>query len=296
MRWRHLFAPLAVAALLAAQGASAEPLGRHFQLTPFGGFTYFDGDLRYPGTSPVRDNVYFGGMLGYQLTPLWTVEGVLGYTPTREDLAPGRDVTFMHYGGDVLFTPWATRWGGPYALAGFSWGTISGDGADDLDQGLLNVGLGVRLWMTDAVGLRLEARNLRWMRDEADKETQNHVVLGAGLALAFGAKARDTDGDGVPDRKDNCPDTPRGALVDGSGCPLDADRDKVFDGLDRCPGTPLGAVVDSLGCPLDADGDGVADGIDQCADTPLGARVDVKGCPLDSDGDGIFDGLDRCDG
>jgi OmpA-OmpF porin, OOP family len=105
---------------------------------------------------------------------------------------------------------------------------------------------------------------------------------------------KDSDADGVPDRKDKCPATPAGASVDATGCPTDADGDGVFDGLDQCANTPKGARVDAKGCPTDADGDGVFDGLDQCADTPRGATVDAKGCPTDTDGDGVVDGLDQC--
>jgi OOP family OmpA-OmpF porin len=100
--------------------------------------------------------------------------------------------------------------------------------------------------------------------------------------------------DGVPDKKDNCPDTPMGAIVDERGCPIDTDGDGVFDGLDKCPGTPAGATVDNTGCPKDTDADGVLDGIDKCASTSKGATVDATGCPQDTDNDGIFDGLDKC--
>jgi hypothetical protein len=31
----------------------------------------------------------------------------------------------------------------------------------------------------------------------------------------------DSDGDGVPDATDNCPNTPRGAIVNASGCAID---------------------------------------------------------------------------
>ncbi|MGH8460702.1 MAG: OmpA family protein [Stenotrophobium sp.] len=34
----------------------------------------------------------------------------------------------------------------------------------------------------------------------------------------------DADGDGVPDCRDKCPDTPRGMKVDANGCPVDANR------------------------------------------------------------------------
>lgn len=70
----------------------------------------------------------------------------------------------------------------------------------------------------------------------------------------------DSDGDGVPDRLDKCPNTPRGTKVDKDGCPVkvavvdgDSDGDGVPDRLDRCPGTPMGAKVNAVGCWVLAD-------------------------------------------
>jgi OOP family OmpA-OmpF porin len=68
------------------------------------------------------------------------------------------------------------------------------------------------------------------------------------LAKAAPMAAADSDGDGVPDNKDKCPNTPKGVNVDVFGCPLDADRDGVADYLDQCPNTPMGATVDARGC------------------------------------------------
>jgi outer membrane protein OmpA-like peptidoglycan-associated protein len=105
---------------------------------------------------------------------------------------------------------------------------------------------------------------------------------------------RDSDGDGVPDGVDRCANTVAGASVDASGCTHDSDGDNIPDGLDRCPGTPAGVLVDPRGCPKDSDGDGIPDGHDRCSDTPRGATVDALGCPGDEDGDGVLDGLDQC--
>ena len=104
----------------------------------------------------------------------------------------------------------------------------------------------------------------------------------------------DSDGDGVPDYLDQCPGTPYGTSVNETGCALDSDNDGVNDTNDRCPGTPSGVTVDSHGCPLDSDGDGVADYLDKCADTPSGTKVDATGCPADSDNDGVPDFMDNC--
>jgi len=61
-------------------------------------------------------------------------------------------------------------------------------------------------------------------------------------------KPLDSDGDGVIDAKDKCPDTPRGVEVGADGCPFDTDMDGVPDYLDKCPKTPVGAPVDEKGC------------------------------------------------
>ncbi len=96
----------------------------------------------------------------------------------------------------------------------------------------------------------------------------------------------DSDGDGVYDDKDKCPNTPKGTKVDANGCPLDSDKDGVADYQDKCPNnTPaeISAGVDASGCPLDSDGDGVADYKDKCPGTPAGTPVDMDGCPAKGD-------------
>jgi hypothetical protein len=40
------------------------------------------------------------------------------------------------------------------------------------------------------------------------------------FGLAFSPRNRDSDGDGVPDERDQCPNTPPGAVVDGNGCSI----------------------------------------------------------------------------
>lgn len=59
---------------------------------------------------------------------------------------------------------------------------------------------------------------------------------------------------------------------------VDYDGDGVFDRLDRCPGTPKGCTVNEMGCETDADGDGVCDGVDRCPNTAPGSKVDEFGC------------------
>jgi OOP family OmpA-OmpF porin len=108
------------------------------------------------------------------------------------------------------------------------------------------------------------------------RELNNRVMLTIYVEYAL----KDSDGDGVYDHEDKCPDTPKGVEVDEVGCPLDTDGDGVYDYKDRCPNTPKGVEVDKHGCPLDTDGDGVLDYKDECPTTPYGLKVDQRGCPI----------------
>jgi len=104
-------------------------------------------------------------------------------------------------------------------------------------------------------------------------------IFGSLFCLPSDMAPKDSDGDGVPDDKDQCPGTPAGAPVDANGCPLYSDGDGVPDYLDKCPGTPSGVKVDADGCPIDSDGDGVPDYLDKCPNTAPGTKVDADGCP-----------------
>ncbi|MBK8266794.1 MAG: thrombospondin type 3 repeat-containing protein [Planctomycetes bacterium] len=109
----------------------------------------------------------------------------------------------------------------------------------------------------------------------------------------------DTDGDGVINCLDLCPNTPACASVNETGCPTDGDADGVFDGCDLCAATSAGDAVDASGCStVDEDADGVLNDVDDCRGTPpcAIASVDAAGCPADADADGLFDGCDNCPG
>jgi outer membrane protein OmpA-like peptidoglycan-associated protein len=89
----------------------------------------------------------------------------------------------------------------------------------------------------------------------------------------------DTDGDGIPDRIDQCPTLPedKDGYQDDDGCPEpdpDSDGDGVPDHADGCKDVPGPADYD--GCP-DRDGDQIPDNVDKCPDVFGAAELD--GCP-----------------
>jgi len=186
---------------------------------------------------------------------------------------------------------------------------------------------GINFRITEGIGLFVQTGlHLPWgasfdgiPNPDDNKIDDRFLQHSAGLTFAFG-KPKDTDGDGVPDRKDKCPATPAGVAVDPSGCPLDKDGDGVPDYQDKCPDQAGTAALEGCpdrdgdgvrdaddacpdqagtaalrGCP-DADADGIPDNVDKCPNTPAGTRVDATGCPavVDQDNDGVLDPRDRC--
>ena len=104
-------------------------------------------------------------------------------------------------------------------------------------------------------------------------------------------KVLDSDGDGVLDVDDSCPNVPGSARF--HGCPLlDTDGDGIFDLDDSCP--TVKGYARYHGCPIpDTDGDGINDEEDLCPTVKGVARY--HGCPIpDTDGDGINDEEDSC--
>lgn len=103
-----------------------------------------------------------------------------------------------------------------------------------------NLGLGARYLINDALALRGEARAVHnfdnaWWEGQALAGLE--VTLGGRLAPAVAVapivepvvqpvqvveeQFIDSDGDGVADHLDLCPDTPRNVVVDANGCPVE---------------------------------------------------------------------------
>lgn len=104
-------------------------------------------------------------------------------------------------------------------------------------------------------------------------------------------RVKDRDGDGLKDKKDECPE--KFGPAENKGCPWpDTDGDGVNDKEDGCP--EEAGPQENGGCPWpDADGDGTFDKDDACVDQA--GPAENKGCPWpDTDGDGVLDKDDQC--
>lgn len=82
----------------------------------------------------------------------------------------------------------------------------------------------------------------------ADDIASSQGMAGFVEAVFLEKGVPDSDGDGVNDDLDQCPNTPKGVEVDAKGCCLDTDGDGVPDHADKCPNTPAGAKVNQCGC------------------------------------------------
>jgi outer membrane protein OmpA-like peptidoglycan-associated protein len=271
-----------------------------WELGLFAGYGWPDDYVRQGELLPLHpeDDLLYGARLGYFFTPGWSIEAsyqMLSTSTCFGGVDPDVDMDMESARLNMLYNFKPGESFRPFLTFGAGLETTDVSSLLNEDDFGYNVGGGLRWFLGETFGLRLDARYVYVDVGGTVDDAQSNIETGFGLLWAFGGgEPPDEDGDGVPDRRDRCPGTPRGAIVDEEGCPLDGDGDGVFDGIDKCPDTPSGYAVDADGCSRDSDGDGVNDALDKCPDTPRGATVDGAGCPSDSDGDGVFDGIDKC--
>ncbi len=191
----------------------------------------------------------------------------------------GVDGQFRYSIGGLIGSKWfdpSIHVGGGYTFLGKA------------SSGNVNGGLGVTFWFSENIGLSLSSTYKKQFEDDdqlraQDVSVPSHFQHMAGVSFRFGGK--DTDGDGVLDKYDECPEL--AGLKELNGCP-DTDGDGIIDPKDECP---FEAGLPELnGCP-DRDGDGIPDHQDACPDEP--GLAQFNGCP-DTDGDGIADKDDEC--
>lgn len=140
---------------------------------------------------------------------------------------------------------------------GYTMNFLNGDNLD----GTKGKGFTKDKWSYTSAGLEFSLGsaakpNLDWvnplalMYDELKDPTLRQEVealKGRVSALEAADLLKDSDGDGVADKLDKCPNTEAGVKVDGSGCPLDVDADGIPDSKDACP--TVKGIARLNGCP-----------------------------------------------
>lgn len=154
-----------------------------------------------------------------------------------------------------------------------------GGGSALVGAGTLNGTVGLSYWFSDNIGVTAQSTYKHSFNDDLTKHFQHSV----GISFKFGGT--DTDGDGIYDKQDLCPEVP--GLEEFKGCP-DTDGDGIEDSKDACP--ELAGLAEYDGCP-DTDGDGVSDNNDTCPNEA--GLKSLEGCP-DADADGLANAQDAC--
>jgi OmpA-OmpF porin, OOP family len=178
---------------------------------------------------------------------------LFGHELDRE-ASPAADDSFVGGGIDLRYLFGTNRLGG-FVIGGL--GALHEDYVEGSESSpYVNFGAGMLFGITPRLQLRGEVRQYAVLNRVSylDETAQYDTRFGLGFQYLFArapAAAIDSDGDGVVDETDQCPDTPTGTAVDQFGCPLDADGDGVPNAIDACPDTPPGFKVDERGCVLE---------------------------------------------
>jgi OOP family OmpA-OmpF porin len=164
----------------------------------------------------------------------------------------------------------------PYLLGGVGYESVTNERIGFKSHGFMQGGGGLGIGITKNIKAKAELKALQIL---GGNKENNEITASLGVAMPFGDRVQpkvksviiDSDGDGVMDRLDKCPNTPPGIQVDSVGCPHMSKRRLVSFSGRECP------IKTNL---PDEDRDGVEDSVDQCPGTPCDFSVDSKGCPI----------------
>jgi OOP family OmpA-OmpF porin len=271
-----------------------------------------------PQTAPV-----FGARLTYVALQTsgdihmdFAFEGELSFAPAWTgygfaDMRPSYFAPVFGYRANLLMRLGGS-WFQPHLLGGIGGASVASESplmAKETDA-VFVWGVGSQFAMAEGWQLRFDARQVLSESINGGMTSGYELLLAAGMKFGERRKGRivvekrppavvvtrpppprdpngDSDGDGIADRIDRCPQRKEtvNAFNDGDGCPeLDPDNDKVFDAADKCPDRAEDAdnFDDGDGCPDDDnDNDGLADARDKCPNDreTMNGIADDDGCP-----------------
>ena len=123
--------------------------------------------------------------------------------------------------------------------------TTTGHGPDEVRRGEHPIDAGVKFILEDASDPNNDS-SFTFENIGNYSNGSHEIFLGYKLDVAdVIPQKKDSDGDGVPDEEDPCPDEK--GTKENRGCP-DNDGDSVIDKIDACPNSP--GPEDNQGCPV----------------------------------------------
>lgn len=282
-----LIATVCLALLSVAPAANSAPapsvyvgfdLGAHLVIS--------DWDLM-GADAPVLNGLGHGGAFTFRVGGVvhWalSIEGFATLVTAESDLGGANHI--LRYGAAGLIHPFkGWDWAPHLSVGGGGYTHLSGDVGPDSDFQVF-AGLGLRGMINDHVGLRVD---LQWHFTDAFGGVGNNALITVGIDAFLWRPKPDSDGDGVSDTEDRCPNIAGEGWA--QGCP-DSDGDGVADSDDKCPKKSGPKANGGCPAPADSDGDGVPDDTDECP--MVKGLATLGGCP-DRDSDGVRDGKDLC--
>ena len=161
----------------------------------------------------------------FELGFLRTVQDVDGKNSVRN-----QDTSITRVFGNLVKDYGLTTDLSLYALAGLGVEFFDNELTKHQKDGLFgNYGVGLKYQLTDAMALKFDLRHLI-----SAQNGDSTLLYNFGLAIPFGEKAAKV--------------APVAAPVAAKAAPKDSDGDGVIDELDKCPDTMRGSKVDTVGC------------------------------------------------
>lgn len=219
MKHTHVLALSAAIAAVISSGANAD--NHKVEIHADVGRTFFD--------EPLEDANNWGLGVGFALTENWMLDLVASRWDS-ETQSGGVDVDGSQYRMDMLYhinTESAWR---PYVAFGVGDQKREFNAAAPSSERdtLLNLGAGIKRSLSDSWQFRTDVRAFNSLDNE-----YTDLAVTAGIGFVFGGESApvaapvvaapvevDSDGDGVFDSKDQCPNTPKTHKVDAVGCSL----------------------------------------------------------------------------
>lgn len=241
---RNFLMVAALATLMSGAGqAQADQRAGTFTLSPMIGYHVFEGD------QPIDDDLTFGLGAGYNFTDNWGTELMANYTDADGD--QGADDANSWIGTlNALYHLFPRSPISPYLQAGV--GAAYLDQTDPQTNFLVNYGLGLKVYMLEDIALRADARHIIAFDQGVDEwnHTDNNVLLTAGLTFQFGGAEPAPEPRAVQPAPAPAPKPAPAPAPVAPAAPLDSDQDGVPDDRDQCPNTVRGVMVDEKGCPI----------------------------------------------
>lgn len=230
---KHLPMMIAAAAGLVAANAlaapTAEQLAGSFSVNGFVDYVKANDDLS-DAEGGLGDGTGLGLNLGYRFTEFLGVRARYEYLDINRHNGYKRAFGDV-YGADLMLFPTAEAY--------FALGARQIEWNDADSETKANLGLGYNFFLNKNMSIVPEVNFL-----VGDDNT--HLTTGLGFTYHFGVKEpakaepapvvaaavvaeapKDSDGDGVYDDKDQCPDTPAGDKVDENGCTIFVEKTKT---------------------------------------------------------------------